>query len=61
MSKTTRETWEKPQLLVLVRHKPEEAVLGACKAAGGLGPGGDEASCIYDGAFCGSCQDTASS
>lgn len=23
--------WEKPQLIVLVRSKPEEVVLGACK------------------------------
>lgn len=24
--------WEKPQLIVLVRGKPEEAILDACKA-----------------------------
>jgi hypothetical protein len=23
--------WQKPQLIVLVRSKPEEAILGACK------------------------------
>ena len=23
--------WEKPKLIVLVRNRPEEAVLGACK------------------------------
>jgi hypothetical protein len=26
-------TWQKPQLIVLVRSKPEEALLGTCKAA----------------------------
>ena len=32
--------WEKPQLVVLTRSKPEEAVLGYCKEAGvGVGPG----------------------
>ena len=27
----TKKTWSKPELIVLVRGKPEEAVLGACK------------------------------
>jgi len=26
-----KRTWEKPELTVLVRNKPEEAVLAACK------------------------------
>jgi hypothetical protein len=26
-------TWEIPKLVVLVRNKPEEAVLGACKSS----------------------------
>ena len=26
-----KKTWEKPELTVLVRSNPEEAVLGACK------------------------------
>ena len=26
-----RKIWERPQLVVLVRNKPEEAVLAACK------------------------------
>jgi hypothetical protein len=28
----TKETWESPQLVVLVRGKPEERVLDACKS-----------------------------
>ena len=27
--------WDKPKLLILIRGKPEEMVLGFCKAAGG--------------------------
>jgi len=27
----SRKEWQKPELIVLVRSKPEEAVLGACK------------------------------
>jgi len=38
MDEPTRRAWSKPELIVLVRGKPEEAVLGACKlATGGSG------------------------
>jgi hypothetical protein len=30
--KTCKKPWEKPELCILVRHKPEEAVLATCKA-----------------------------
>jgi hypothetical protein len=37
----SKKEWEKPQLIVLARGEPEEAVLGLCKASGsGSGPGG---------------------
>jgi hypothetical protein len=29
-----RKTWQKPKLVVLVRGRPEEFVLAACKTAG---------------------------
>jgi hypothetical protein len=29
--KTQRKQWQKPELIVLVRSKPEEAVLSQCK------------------------------
>jgi len=29
-----KKVWEKPELIVLVRGKPEEAVLNACKGHG---------------------------
>ncbi len=32
-----KKAWEKPQLVVLVRGKPEESVLVTCKKAGGFG------------------------
>ena len=31
MDEPTRRAWSKPELIVLVRSGPEEAVLGACK------------------------------
>lgn len=31
MLKANRKTWEKPELIVLSRHNPEEAVLTTCK------------------------------
>lgn len=33
-----KKIWQKPTLIALVRNTPEEAVLGACKQAGGDGP-----------------------
>ena len=33
MDEPTRRAWSKPELIVLVRSGPEEAVLGACKLA----------------------------
>lgn len=33
-----RAAWEKPELIVLVRNRPEEAVLAACKVQHGTGP-----------------------
>jgi len=32
--KTQRKQWQKPELVVLVRSKPEEAVLAGCKNIG---------------------------
>ncbi len=37
--------WEKPQLVVLVRGKPEESVLETCKTGTGPGPGAGFAGC----------------
>jgi hypothetical protein len=34
---TEKKQWTKPELIVLVRSKPEEAVLVACKTAEGGG------------------------
>lgn len=30
-----KKVWEKPQLIILARGEPEEAVLGSCKNASG--------------------------
>ena len=47
-------TWEKPELIILVRNQPEEAVLTACK--GVTVPGGPGVSAISCGYTpCGSC------
>lgn len=32
-----KKLWQKPELIVLVRSKPEEAVLAACKKTTGTG------------------------
>jgi hypothetical protein len=33
-----KKAWQKPELIVLVRSKPEEAVLTVCKNATAAGP-----------------------
>jgi len=34
-----RKQWEKPQMIVLGRSKPEEGILAACKSTDGSPPG----------------------
>ena len=36
---TEKKQWQKPELIVLVRGKPEEAVLAGCKLSPRLGSG----------------------
>jgi hypothetical protein len=35
---TVKRPWGRPELVVLVRSRPEESVLTACKGAGVVGP-----------------------
>lgn len=46
--------WEKPELIVLLRTRPEEAVLAACKTGGHAGAGGWRNCQKEDGAPCNS-------
>jgi hypothetical protein len=50
--KTENKQWQKPELTVLVRSKPEEAVLGACKQFNQSGPGGAQYWCGRDCVTC---------
>ena len=36
MDEPTRRAWSRPELIVLVRSGPEEAVLTTCKVVGGV-------------------------
>jgi len=51
--------WIAPRLIVLVKSKLEEGVLGACKKSPGGGPGGAAGQCVAPG--WGSCLFTCSS
>ena len=61
--------WEKPKLVILVRGKPAERVLGACKTSGASGdPYTDYTGCDEvveslgaDAPVCDFCYDTAAS
>ena len=56
-----KKKWKKPELLVLVRGKPEEYVLTSCKlVSGGAGSGASYGSCFYprtDVHLCDTCID----
>ena len=38
MGDTAKKQWVRPKLIVLVRTRSEERILGACKQKGGRGP-----------------------
>jgi hypothetical protein len=50
--------WEKPELVVLLRSKPEEAVLAPCKGGVTTGPRLNDGSCF--GIFIEFCSDCLS-
>jgi hypothetical protein len=55
-------TWSRPELIVLVKGKPEEAVLAACKTEGSSGPNVNFGACVAAiGATCGACETISSS
>jgi len=45
MDEPTTRAWSKPELIVLVRSRPEEAVLGVCKTSTSYGPAYQDAVC----------------
>lgn len=38
----TKKTWQKPKLIILVRGRPEEMVLSACKTSTSSGAAGSK-------------------
>lgn len=60
---TSKKAWSEPELIVLVRSKPEEAVLAACKKLDVGGSAGTNSKCnlITGQGFCGSCVENAAS
>ncbi len=57
-----KQAWQKPQLIVLVRSKPEEAVLAFCKGGTHTGPITNEGGCVYlDFGFCVVCSNPSAS
>jgi hypothetical protein len=61
MAKESDAKWQKPELVVLVRNKSEEAVLAACKGGTGSStPGYTQGTCQPNTA-CNICSSTSSS
>jgi len=50
-----KKKWEKPSLRVIVRSKPEEAVLTACKYDGASGAGALDHGCRQTEGMCVAC------
>ncbi len=44
-----KSAWKKPELIVLVRTQPEEAVLNTCKQTDTLGVGANRRVCVGEG------------
>ena len=54
----TKKEWIEPELIVLVRNKPEEAVLTTCKGSGIQGGGHPTATfdyCVWNPGVCAEC------
>ncbi len=58
-----RKTWQKPKLVVLVRGRPEEFVLGPCKDVGkpDIGAIIEQTDCIQNLVNCTVCSEVAAS
>jgi len=57
-----RKTWQKPKLVVLVRGRPEEFVLGQCKDTGATGgPVTSQLDCIENMMNCELCSELGAS
>ena len=58
----TEKKWTKPELYILVRNRPEEAVLQTCKGAARSGPFDTYGQCVWDGSmYCSDCSGVAPS
>jgi hypothetical protein len=60
-TKPEKKNWVKPDLTVLVRHKPEEAVLDNCKTGTTPGPSYTHVGCHFVYVPCGDCQNMGQS
>jgi hypothetical protein len=48
-----REVWQKPQLVILVRGKPQEVILSACKVGGSsVSPSAFKDGCDFEPSAC---------
>jgi hypothetical protein len=64
MTPTLKRVWSRPELIVLVRNRPEESVLGGCKNHGEgtfSGPSNQDSQCSQDGLLCNYCENDAGS
>ena len=58
-----KKTWQTPKLVILFRGRPEEYVLGACKAANDptAGSEGTDSACVQNAVHCVACVEASGS
>lgn len=56
MAQAAERAWSRPELIAVVRSRPEETVLAACKNVPSLtGPSADDTGCVYNLGNCTPC------
>jgi hypothetical protein len=55
MDRQQRPEWQKPALTVVLRHRPEEAVMTNCKDVAQSGFNSQDAACRYISGGCSNC------
>jgi hypothetical protein len=61
MDEQTRKAWSRPELIVIVRGRAEEAVLQICKSSGAVGSNSFNSDCAGIAGCGNSCEETSGS
>jgi len=51
-----KKTWKSPELIILIKGRPEERVLSCCKTDTITGPTSNLGNCVVNGQHCNPCE-----